>query len=163
MPVVPIARATRIRRGMTLLEVMIVVILLGILASIAYPIVNPSLGESTQTAFYSSLRQLVKASALYYVKTGEYPQSNGPGQEPAGMSDVSMQLNCWSNETPVGGAWTARRNVGGIKAAVGVEFGAGDSVDSSLLSRVDSRFDDGSLATGRLRQLGPGYYYVLAE
>jgi prepilin-type N-terminal cleavage/methylation domain-containing protein len=148
---------------MTLLEIMIVVILLGILAAIAYPIINPSLDESSQTAFYSSLKQLVKASELYYFKTGEYPQSAGPGQEPAGMSEISTQLNCWSNETPVGGAWTARRNVGGVTAAVGVEYGNGATPDTQMLSGVDSRYDDGSLATGRLRQLGPGYYYVLAE
>ncbi len=147
---------------MTLLEVMIVVLLLGILVAITYPVFTSTVEEGEQQAFYSSLSTLVRASEFYYHKTGQYPQTATPGVEPPGLSDY-VEVISWSNETPVGGKWVSRCNVGSIKAVVGVEFGDGEEVDLQQLTAIDSRFDDGDLSAGNVRHIGQGFYYVLDE
>lgn len=149
-------------RAMTLLEVLMVVILLGILTAITYPVLSGSLRESKQQSFFTSLQSIVRATQYYHMKTGEYPQSPAPGQEPVGMSTV-VAVKEWSNETPLGGAWMAQRNIGGVRAAVGVQFAADTAPDAQMLADIDNRFDDGNLNAGNVRSLGGGLYYVLEE
>jgi prepilin-type N-terminal cleavage/methylation domain-containing protein len=147
---------------MTLLEIMIVILLLGILAAITYPIIRTSVEEGEQQAFYSSLATLARASEYYHHKTGQYPQTAVPGTEPPGLNEYVAVIS-WSNETPVGGKWVARQNLGGIKAAVGVEFGDGEEMDLEQLIAIDSRFDDGNLSGGKVRQVAQGFYFILDE
>lgn len=140
---------------------MIVVILVGILAAIVYPIVQTNVNASSETAFVTSARAFAEALQMYFWKTGEYPESPSPGVEPPGMSNY-VHMNDWDFKTPIGGAWTARRNIGGVQAAVGVEF-SGDGPDGEVMNGIDSSYDDGNLATGKYRQIGGGYYLVVAR
>ena len=75
------------RKGLTLVELMIVVSVLGILAAIAIPTFSNANEEAVVSATASDFRLLAGAVERYYLKEGEWPADVLPGREPAELSD----------------------------------------------------------------------------
>lgn len=156
--------------GFTLVEVLIVVVILGILASIVLTTVNAAVGDGERTAFVTSMREFVKAGQLYIEETGDGPGDFGSGSVPSYFTDnTPIRENDWIYGTPIGGVWDCEgtdANTRPIQWFVGVHFdGTGQTRDAAYMAEVDAIVDDGDLATGAFREhvAGERYYWAVRE
>jgi type II secretory pathway pseudopilin PulG len=148
---------------MTLIEILIVVILLGILAAIVIPSFGDSRGETERATFATSLKTLARACELYKYKNGDYPADGSSGTIPAGLDDYVLKSS-FEGGTPIGGVWDTEFNDSSVGAAVGVHFHHDTPKDDAYMTEVDKLLDDGNLGTGAFRKIaGDRFYYILEE
>lgn len=152
------------RRGFTLVEVLIVVVILGVLAAIVVPQFSDASEEARRGAFITNLKYFVEQCEYYAVRTGEYPPDGGSGELPAELEGY-IRPDDFENGTPIGGVWDTELDENGVGAAIGVHFnGAGETRDDAYMTLVDEQFDDGNIATGLFREIAQDrYYYVLLD
>ncbi len=157
-------RANPSRRGFTLVEILIVVVLLGILASTVIGMFNANSDEARRNAFISNIRSFAQAAQVYVEMTGTYLEDSSSGVCPRGFERF-IRTEEFERITPVGGVWDSQYNEDGITSAVGVHFnGQGQSRDDTYMTELDSLFDDGTLTGGAFRKLANGrFYFVIAE
>ena len=151
------------KRGFTLVEILIVVVILGILAAITIPMFTDAANGARQTVFVTDVREFAKAAHLYRVETGEYLEDSSSGTLPAGWAPY-VDENKWTQPTPIGGVWDMELNSFSITQALGVHFdGTGQTRDDAYMLEIDRAFDDNNLATGAFREIADNqrYYYVL--
>ncbi|MDR2527749.1 MAG: type II secretion system major pseudopilin GspG [Synergistaceae bacterium] len=67
------ASAPRKRRGFTLIEIMVVVVILGLLAAIVVPNVVARVAEARRTAAKTQIESFASALEMYRLYTGSYP------------------------------------------------------------------------------------------
>ncbi|MBT8042577.1 MAG: type II secretion system GspH family protein [Pontiella sp.] len=152
--------ALRLKRGFTLVEIMIVVALIGLLASIAVPTMLNASRTSRSKAIAKEIQTAGDAFIQYsFDHAGEYPADKTPAQMPSGMAPYLSKFP-WTEETIVGGNWDWDYNVFGVTAAVSVKS---PTWDDDLMTLVDEVLDDGDLGSGMFRTRGGGYMYVLEE
>ena len=92
--------------GFTLIEMLVVITILGILASIVTPKLTGNLTEAQNTATKATLLGLVSAINLYYYHTGEYPDDlEDLWEEPNGVDgwlgpylDWPEWKDAWGND-----------------------------------------------------------------
>ncbi|MCF7974254.1 MAG: prepilin-type N-terminal cleavage/methylation domain-containing protein [Phycisphaerae bacterium] len=153
----------RIRKGFTLVEILLVVVILGILAAIVVPQFSSAALDSANTAFATSLRGFVDAAMIYQVKTGRYPDNSASGICPTGLEAYIEQAK-WERMTPLGGMWDLELNSFGYTLLIGVHFISGLSKDDLYMTQVDALFDDGNLDTGCFRKIAiDRYYYIICN
>lgn len=90
--------------GFTLVELLIVVIILAVLASVAIPQFSSSTDDAKSAALDSSLAEMRNAVELYYHQHGEYPSINAGGGAygVAGSTDAfTHQLTKYTNSNGV--------------------------------------------------------------
>jgi general secretion pathway protein G len=63
------------RAGFTLMEVMVVLLVLGMLAGFAAPVISNSLGQARESALKENLHVLRQAIDDYYADKGSYPST----------------------------------------------------------------------------------------
>ncbi|HMO25035.1 MAG TPA: type II secretion system protein [Tepidisphaeraceae bacterium] len=151
-------------RGFTLVEILIVVVILGVLATIVIAQVAVSTDDTRATTFTSQLKTFLTAEAVYRERTGEYLEDASSGVIPEGFESY-IDRDKWENGTPIGGVWDAQADEDGIISSIGVHFnGMGSSRDAAYMQRIDRAIDDGDLSSGAFRQFAPDrYYFVIAE
>jgi prepilin-type N-terminal cleavage/methylation domain-containing protein len=145
------------KRGFTLVEIMLVVVIIGMLAMLAYPMIAKSRENAKSARFINDLRNGVHAFELYALQTGYYPEDTGPGIKPADMED-ELKRPQWDKTTPIGGSWDWAVDQGDYYAGVVV---VGPTVAPSVLQSIDSRIDDGDLSTGIFQSTGLGVVYII--
>ena len=152
------------KRGFTLVEVLIVVVILGVLAGIVIPVFAGASDDAERTTFVSNIRTFAAAAEFFRSRTGQYLEDSNSGTCPTGFEDY-IQENRWENGTPLGGVWDAELNSFGITSAIGVHFnGQGATRNAAYMQEVDQLFDDGNLETGGFRQIaGDRYYYIISN
>lgn len=151
------------RRGFTLVEILIVVIILGVLAAIVIPAYSDVARETKQAAFVRDMKIFNEAALLFMVKEQQYLPDGSSGEVPAGFGPY-IDTDGWTEVTPIGGVWDTVFNDNGITSGIGVHFeGTGDTPDDVFMAEVDRSFDDGDLSTGLFRKLADGRYYVVLE
>jgi prepilin-type N-terminal cleavage/methylation domain-containing protein len=156
-------RTPELRRGFTLIEVLIVVVILGILATIVLATFRGTTEDAEQTAFTASGRIFSDAALRYWIDNREYLEDASSGVLPAGFEPYVLE-SAWG-ETPIGGVWDTELNSFGIVSALGVHFdGTGETRGDAYMLEIDAVVDDGDLTTGGFRRLaGDRYYFVLAD
>ncbi len=150
-------------RGFTLIEVLIVVIILGTLASIVIAQFVGVTIDAERTAFVNNGRIFTEAARRYELDYGVYPNA-APGTLPPGFGDY-ITAHQWVGRTPVGGVWDTAVNAFGVAASLGVFFPSSDpNNDDAYMLEFDEMFDDGDLSTGMFRKMSATrYYFVIAE
>lgn len=139
------------RRGFTLVEIMIVVVIIGLLAAMAIPAFQKVQTNSRVSRFVSDLRTFAGGLETMMLETGSLPGDPGTGSLSGGHAELADYINAatYVQETSIGGRWDIDSSDMGLNCVVGVDFGgAPDSQELSMLEAVDELIDDGNLATG---------------
>jgi len=143
--------------GFTLIEIMIVVTVIGLLASIAIPSFARARETSRATLMYSDMRTAASAFEVYAMENSDYPSNSAPGVIPAGMAPYLGKFR-WDQPSPLGGTWNWDFDRYGFRAAVSV---TGHQGTEATMLELDERVDDGNAAGGIFRARPNGHAYVL--
>jgi general secretion pathway protein G len=67
---------SRSRRGLTLIELVVVMVVLGLLASLVFPVVFGRVGDARMTTAETQIKALGTALETYRLDTGSYPSTD---------------------------------------------------------------------------------------
>ena len=157
----PPSAAATVRSAFTLIEVMIVIVIIGLLASIAVRNLDLSSTQTRETTFVRSLNSFVTAVQLYHAREPDFPPQEARGVIPESLESY-LPPGAWHNETPIGGLWDIDRDDANVTFAIGVHYGA-TIPPTEMLERIDAIVDDGDLETGRFRRFGTNRFYLVLE
>lgn len=150
-------------RGFTLVEILIVVVILGILASIVLPMFNTTADAVRQGAFIADVRVFADAAYLYMQETGEYLEDSSSGTLPTGWAPY-IEEDKWVQPTPIGGVWDFEQGDFGFTSSFGVHFdGTGDTRDDPFMLEIDRIKDNNDLASGGFQKIAADRYYFVVE
>lgn len=148
------------KQGFTLVELMVVVTIIGLIASIAIPAFTQSRQSSIATRTSNDFRQFADKFNLYNLATGDWPADGYPATVPDGMSE-SLAGGGWQHTSPIGGNWDYDYDQFGFTAGVSIQS---LTANDETLTAIDRLIDDGNLETGALYKTGPDRLsFVLAE
>ena len=153
--------SARGRRGFTLIEILIVVVILGILAAVTVPQFAGASTDAGRVMFMNNLRAFVDAGFRYEFDTNEPLEDSTTGVLPANFETYIMPVQ-FERVTPIGGRWDVEQvTIGGeTRAAIGVHFnGEGETRDDAFMIEIDEIMDDGDLTTGAFRRIAANRYY----
>lgn len=143
--------------GFTLVEIMIVVVIIGLLAAMGFPVWAKARRNALNTAFISNLRTASYAAQTYAFESGSWAPEVGSGIAPPELIPYLNKLN-WTELTPVGGKWDWEQNNNGCIAGVGV---SNPTVGGAQMQEIDAKIDDGIVTTGRFQIRGSSYLFIL--
>ncbi len=145
-------------KAFTLVEIMILVIIVGILATMALPYVNVAREMAQNTRLMNDWRIFASAFESYSTEAGDYPEDGASGEIPVGMEE-HLRETAWSMTTAVGGSWNWDFEKFGIAAGISL---VDSSVVAGQMRNLDEKWDDGDLANGLFRQTGATRFtYIL--
>jgi prepilin-type N-terminal cleavage/methylation domain-containing protein len=149
------------RRGFTLIEVLIVVIVLGVLATVVIAQFSGVTFDAQQAAFATSARTFIRAAELYKLDHGSYPDAAAPGQVPPGMEPY-ITVQQWQSATPFGGQWDCASDGFGFTFSLGVFFPPPvQPQEEEYMLRFDQTYDDGNLDTGSFQQMSNSHFFYV--
>lgn len=148
------------RRGFTLVEILIVVVILGVLAAIVIPSFASATQDTQKAAFAQDLRTFENGLHLYHTDFGTFPPDGGSGSVPSGLEPY-VNVPKWQGGTPIGGVWDNETD-DLLTAGMGVHFnGTGVSRGTAYMTDIDTMIDDGDPSTGSFQVFGDRYYRVI--
>ena len=152
------------RQGFTLIEILIVIVILGILATVVIAQFRNAGDDAMKSTFLINGKTFVESAMRFQLDTGQFLEDSGSGALPAGFEQY-VQAEKWVGGTPIGGVWDVELNDNGITSGIGVHFnGAGVTRDDLYMQGIDAMVDDGDLATGGFRQIAADrYYFIIAD
>ena len=151
----------RPRKGFSLIELIIVVVIIGVLGAIAIPRLSRGTEGASVNAFVNEINNLAKAIDQYQVESGNDVADSSTGAFPSELADY-LHANSWEGQTPLGGQWDIERDDSGIVLAVGVHY-VSATADEGRLRQADAMMDDGDLTTGAFRKIAANRYYLVLE
>ena len=158
---VMIGQKENLSSGFTLVEIMIVVVIIGILATLGLPAFRQVRTNSQVTRFYQDVRVFASAADVYMLETGASPWDAtwATGTTLNAPLDEYIKASDWADSPPIGGiyAWmTDSTKFFGVGAD-------GYTMTNEQLGVAEEKWDDQNLATGNLRTDEDGYYYVIID
>lgn len=150
------------KQGMTLVEVLMAVAIIGLLAALLFPSINRVIRSRENAQCASHLRAAMLAFTMYRSETGSYPPDKYPGQIPPEMIAFFAELNIddwWSQPTELGGQWDWDNGYN-FKYSVSI---SNPTAGTEQLAEFDRLIDDGNLDTGNFRKIGTHYHYIIEK
>lgn len=146
------ARSQKVRFGFTLIELMVVLSIIGLLASIILASVNTARAKARDARRLEDIKQIQNALEFFYDKYGKYPNSNNGSLGCVGSPPAPSPTPSYCNSTKNNPVWI--RNVAGAP---------GDPVDISEFMTLVPK-DPVNNATTQLSATSPtdqyAYWYV---
>ena len=139
--------------GFTLIEIMIVVVIIGVLASFAIPIFMKVRQQSFASAIVNNFRVYRAEFEMFAMAEGDWPPDADPSVVPAGMDG---RLNRLWEDTTGGESWDWERNSAAVEAGISLQ---GDRAVPAVMERIDEILDDGDLSTGEFFKDGNRYIW----
>jgi prepilin-type N-terminal cleavage/methylation domain-containing protein len=142
------------RRAFTLVEIMIVVVIIGLLATMALPAFKRVQRSALSKRYINDARQIRDAAERYALENGTFP--------PNGIGAIHPNLRGYVPDklfgaSPIGGVWDWDFQQG-VTAAISVwQF----TVSDEQLLDIDRTIDDGDLGTGYFRKVNDKAVYVI--
>lgn len=150
--------------GMTLVELMIVIAIIGLLAVVMVPAINMAMQYHDNSDVAHKLRTAIQAFELYRSEEGGYPADQVVPSETtvADMADYFdyFGIDWWGEKTKIGGRWDWDVGYHGFAASVSIWS---PSVTQKQLEKLDKMVDDGGLTTGSFQLVGTQYHYILED
>ncbi len=150
-------RRRRRAQGFTLVEIMVVVMIIALLASLAIPAFQKVRRNTMNNMFANDLRQMRAAAEMCLTEQGSLPPDGFPGSFPQALEPY-LPLGIADRPTPIGGMWDWDYEQFGFKAGISVYS---PKVDAGQMKEIDRIVDDGDLGTGNFRARSQGYIYVI--
>jgi prepilin-type N-terminal cleavage/methylation domain-containing protein len=151
----------RLRRGFTLVEIMVAVTILGLLIAIAVPTYRRFQRKSQNTTFVNNLRIFTQSFETYAMKYGAWPPDTAAGLIPEADAIHTMRGEFrdadWTAGA-LGGQWKWNLVSTHPKAYISI---VEVTVDEAQMKDIDTMIDDGNLATGNFRGSGTTYTYTV--
>ncbi|WP_269542041.1 prepilin-type N-terminal cleavage/methylation domain-containing protein [Cerasicoccus fimbriatus] len=129
--------------GFTLVEIMIVVVIIGTLAAIAIPAFQKVRQSSQGTTLGENLQSFRDALYLYDMEEGSLPAAMDADL-------LTWMPEAWGTNPPIEGSYT----YAGSGSNANITFTASGTLNADIAGSIDSKFDDGNLATGLFRSTG---------
>ena len=151
------------RRGFTLLELLIVITIISILASLIVPNLTQGRQSAKEQAFAANLRDLSQMMTVYYQEFGALPPMGGGDPIPQVVFEATGRTD-FPTTTPLGGYW----HVGQLETdqwGVGVwwDTDPGDQIFDTC-SAIDAQLDDGTPTGGQfVCDLATNRYYWMLK
>lgn len=149
------------RRGFTLVEILIVVIIIGVLAAIVIPVVSNAQEQARQAEFQDTLRKLTMATQ-HYLETNSSLPTQGAGDPIPAEVYVNMYDNAtFPNRTPLGGYWHLGFFADVNEWGVGVWWPSDETGVEDKIVEIDVALDDGDKNNGKFQARNSARYYWL--
>lgn len=148
------------RSGFTLVEIMIVVVIIGILATLGLPAFKKARERTQNTRLANDLRQFSGAFETYNLEHGAWPDDVNEGVMPDVMTGYLVRSQ-FEERTVYGGNYDWE-GPGAFAFSAGVSL-RGTFLDDPQAADIDTILDDGNLSTGRFRSTGDSYVLILEE
>jgi type IV pilus assembly protein PilA len=150
--------------GFTLVELMIVIAIIGLLSAIAVPNYISYRKKARVAQVASNLKNFETAFIAYAVDYENFPNDCHTDTGPYGLPNAEMEayisVNEWAAPTALGGRYNWEGPDYYSYAGISVD---GPTVDEKYLRLLDAMLDDGNLGSGRFRQIGSRYTYIIDE
>ncbi|MDP6442865.1 MAG: prepilin-type N-terminal cleavage/methylation domain-containing protein [Pirellulaceae bacterium] len=149
------------RAGFTLVEIVVVVLVIGIIAAMAFPSVLDWRDDAEVVAVAKHLQILADATDKFYVVNHRWPRNDFPGNLPADFQ-AYVHKNAFQG-SPLGGQWDWN-GPGSQINKIGpniVVAGALNASQQSAFLEIDQLLDDGNLTTGSVQQITYGSHRIL--
>lgn len=143
-----------LEKGFTLVEIMVVVVIIGILATFLIPATNKSNEKTHSTVLVNDIEEYVNAFDFYNTDHGQWPPNAGLNQIPAGMEDYLPGKYTASIGPGSGYIWL------GSKATLRLQK---PNANLSVMIEMDEKLDDGDLSSGRFQKKGAMNYELVLE
>jgi len=161
------------RRGFTIVELLIVIVVIAILAAITIVAYNGIQQRAQVSALYSGIKQVDKSLRLYLTEQGdstwpkdtEIDPSVPSGNAPIASIIKDTGLKQYLQQVPSSGTNWFYDNDGDTLTAGNISGGVNlciDSITPAVAQALDNEEDDGVLTTGNIRYNGTRLYYSLS-
>lgn len=142
---------SRMIRGFTMLEVVVVVVVIGILSAMVIPKFANAREETTIAMAAEDLRTMVRAIELYQGVNGAFPPNGSRSDDAAILDTYFKSESPFEVQSSIGGVYDYE-NTSSIAVMI-LQDGANQYTHEDALA-LDVYMDDGDLTTGRLREVG---------
>ena len=144
------------KQAFTLVEIMIVVVIIGLLAAMAVPVVQKIREHSMSSRFVNDCRVFNDAAQVYMLANGVPEITDGStGVLPPELVGY-ISASSWQEDTPIGGRWDFDSDYGFLGVGAVSPILTADALD-----RLDTRHDDGNRSTGKIRIVSSRVYWVI--
>lgn len=156
-------RLPRSTAGLSLVELMIVVLIISMLFLAAVPAYQRIQRRARASAIANDFRVFGAVFQTAAHENGSFPPETPAGVVPPGITDKDLQTNAWLKPTAMGGQFDWENNQvhpggtspgGRWRAALAITgtSAAPLVIDGTLMQEIDEILDDGNLETGSFRK-----------